>query len=51
MAFFSTRTSGEGPGLYIMRLDGGHPKRVSTLLGDTLRWDSLPKGAGVELKN
>jgi TolB protein len=42
VAFFSTRTSGEGPGLYIMRLDGGRPKRISSLLGDTLRWDPLP---------
>jgi TolB protein len=43
VAFFSTRTSNEGPGLYVMRLDGGRPKRVSTLLGDALRWDALPK--------
>lgn len=42
IAFFSTRKSNEGPGLYIMRIDGGRPKRVSTLLGDTLRWDPLP---------
>ncbi|MFO0761938.1 MAG: tolB protein [Byssovorax sp.] len=39
VAFFSTRTSGEGPGLYIMRLDGGRPKRISTLMGDSLRWE------------
>ncbi len=49
VAFFSTRTSGEGPGLYLMRVDGGRPKRVSTLVGDSLRWDALPKGAAVEL--
>lgn len=42
VAFFSTRTGDEGPGLYIMRVDGGRPKRVSTLLGDSLRWDPLP---------
>jgi TolB protein len=42
IAFFSTRASGEGPGLYIMRTDGGRPKRVSTMLGDSLRWDPLP---------
>ena len=48
VAFFSTRTSNEGPGLYISRIDGGRPKRVSTLLGDSLRWDPLPKGSGVE---
>lgn len=44
IAFFSTRTSGQGPGLYIMRIDGARPKRISTLLGDTLRWDALPPG-------
>jgi TolB protein len=42
VAFFSTRKSGEGPGLYVMRVDGGRPKRVSTLQGDSLRWDRLP---------
>jgi TolB protein len=42
VAFFSTRKSGEGPGLYIMRVDGGRPKRVSQLVGDSLRWDPLP---------
>ena len=51
VAFFSTRTSGEGPGLYVMRIDGGRPKRVSPMLGDTLRWDALPKGSAVELKD
>jgi TolB protein len=44
IAFFSTRTSGQGPGLYIMRIDGMRPKRISTLLGDSLRWDALPPG-------
>jgi TolB protein len=38
VAFFSTRTTGEGPGLYLMRVDGTRPKRISTLLGDSLRW-------------
>lgn len=51
VAFFSTRTSGEGPGLYVMRLDGGRPKRVSPLVGDSLRWDALPASGAVELKN
>jgi len=51
IAFFSTRTSGEGPGLYLMRVDGGRPKRVSPLLGDTLRWDLLPEGGAVELEH
>jgi len=44
VAFFSTRTGGEGPGLYVMRTDGRHAKRVSTLQGDSLRWDPLPPG-------
>ena len=44
VAFFSTRNA-PGPGLYIMRLDGGRPKRVSTLVGDALRWDPLPEPA------
>jgi TolB protein len=42
VAFFSTRTSGEGPGLYLMRADGTRPKRISTLLGDSLRWGARP---------
>lgn len=45
IAFFSTRTSGEGPGLYIMRIDGMRPKRISMMLGDSLRWDALPQAA------
>jgi TolB protein len=40
VAFFSTRTTGEGPGLYIMRTDGTGAKRISTLLGDSLRWSA-----------
>ena len=42
VAFFSTRTRGQGPGLYIMRIDGTRPKRISTLVGDSLRWAPLP---------
>jgi TolB protein len=49
VAFFSTRTSNAGPGLYLMRLDGGRPKLLAPLLGDSLRWDSLPGGDAVEL--
>lgn len=49
IAFFSTRTTGEGPGLYVMRLGGGaKPKRISTLMGDSLRWDRLPPTKSVE---
>lgn len=44
IAFFSTRTSGEGPGLYVMRLDGTRAKRISTLVGDSLSWGRLPAG-------
>lgn len=47
VAFFSTRTTGEGAGLYVMRADGLRPKRVSSLLGDSLRWESLPAEAAV----
>jgi len=50
IAFFSTRTSGEGPGLYVMRIDGSHPKRIAPLVGDSLRWDALPPGHAVELR-
>lgn len=45
VAFFSTRTSDRGPGLYVMRLDGGHARRISTLVGDSLRWDPIPAKA------
>lgn len=51
VAFFSTRTSGEGPGLYVMRVDGGRPKRIAPLTGDSLRWDALPKGQAEEIRN
>ncbi|MEZ4444018.1 MAG: tolB protein [Polyangiaceae bacterium] len=50
IAFFSTRKSGEGPGLYIMRIDGRRPKRISTLVGDSLRWDRLPKDGAPKKK-
>jgi len=51
VAFFSTRASGAGPGLYMMRVDGGRPRRVSPLMGDSLRWDALPAGTAEEIKN
>ncbi len=44
IAFFSTRKSNKGPGLYVMRIDGMRPKRISTLVGDSLRWARLPEG-------
>ncbi len=42
VAFFSTRKTGDGPGLYVMRTDGIRAKRISPLTGDSLRWDPLP---------
>ncbi len=51
VAFFSTRKSGEGPGLYVMRIDGGRAKRISSLTGDSLRWDPLPPSKSVEVKD
>jgi TolB protein len=45
VAFFSTRKSNEGPGLYVMRIDGSRPKRISTLVGDSLVWARLPEPA------
>lgn len=42
VAFFSTRTSHEGPGLYIMPIDGGRPRRISSLVGGSLVWARLP---------
>ena len=42
VAFFSTRKSHEGPGLYLMSIDGGRPRKISSLLGDTLRWARVP---------
>ncbi|MCK6590712.1 MAG: tolB protein [Polyangiaceae bacterium] len=47
VAFFSTRTTGEGPGLYVMRLTGGRPKRISPLVGDSLRWGPLSRMTGL----
>ena len=48
VAFFSTRTTGEGPGLYVMRVDGRRPKRVSTLLGSGLEWARKPAPAATQ---
>jgi TolB protein len=51
IAFMSTRTTGEGPGIYVMRLGGGaKPKRISSLTGDSLRWDRMPPTKSVEKK-
>lgn len=43
VAFFSTRKTGAGPGLYVMRTDGWYAQRISTLTGDSLRWARLPQ--------
>ncbi|MFO0550341.1 MAG: tolB protein [Polyangiaceae bacterium] len=48
VAFFSTRSGAEG--LYVMRVSGGRAKRVSTLMGDSLRWDRLPPTQAIEKK-
>jgi TolB protein len=50
VAFFSTRTGGEGPGVYVKRIDGGgRAKRVAPILGDSLRWESLPPSTAQEI--
>lgn len=38
IAFFSTRTKDDGPGLYVMRLDGRRPKKIADVLGHSLQW-------------
>ncbi len=38
VAFFSTRTTGEGPGLYVMRTDGYRARKIADVLGDSLQW-------------
>lgn len=44
IAFFSTRRTGEGPGLYVVRTDGRRPPmRVASGLGDSLTWSRLPR--------
>lgn len=48
IAFFSKSKGAEG--LYVMRLTGGRPKRISTLMGDSLRWDRRPPTSAVEKK-
>ncbi len=49
VAFFSTRAGGEGPGLYVMRVDGGRPHRISKQQGYALAWDPLPPGRATVL--
>jgi len=42
LAFFSTRKSGAGPGLYILSLKRWTTQRLSAQLGESLRWAPLP---------
>ncbi|HKQ70961.1 MAG TPA: tolB protein, partial [Polyangiaceae bacterium] len=43
LAFFSTRKSDKGPGLYVVPLAGvWRARRISTEIGESLRWDALP---------
>jgi len=42
LAFFSTRKSGPGPGLYIMSLKRWTTQRLSAQVGESLRWAPLP---------
>lgn len=45
VAFFSTRTQGDGPGLYLMRVDGRRAKRINAAVGDVLAWARIPRSA------
>ena len=38
VAFFSTRKRGKGPGLYVVRIDGYHLRKVADVTGESLRW-------------
>ena len=38
VAFFSRRTSGDGPGLYVMRTDGWRAQKIADVVGDSLQW-------------
>lgn len=43
IAFFSTRKSDKGPGLYVVPLAAPRrARRISSELGESLRWDPLP---------
>ena len=43
LAFFSTRKSDKGPGLYIVPIAGvWRARRISTEVGESLRWEALP---------
>jgi TolB protein len=38
IAFFSDRRTLEGPGLYVMRIDGYRPRKIANVRGDSLQW-------------
>jgi TolB protein len=42
VAFSSTRPKDDGPGLYLMRVDGRRPKRINAAVGDVLAWARIP---------
>jgi TolB protein len=42
VAFFSSRTRGDGPGLYLMRVDGRRPRFINAAVGDVLAWARVP---------
>lgn len=45
IAFFSTRKHDKGPGLYVVPLTAPwRSRRISSELGESLRWDALPGG-------
>ncbi|GAC1570792.1 MAG: hypothetical protein NVS3B20_02570 [Polyangiales bacterium] len=44
IALFSTRTSGKGPGLYVMPIFApSRAQRISAELGESLRWEAVAK--------
>ena len=47
LAFFSTRKTDKGPGLYVVPLTAvGRARRISSELGESLRWEALPPVEG-----
>jgi TolB protein len=44
LAFFSTRKSGAGPGMYVLSLKRWTTQRLSSQIGHSLRWAPLPPG-------
>jgi hypothetical protein len=43
LAFFSTRKTDKGPGLYVVPLANvSRARRISSEVGESLRWEALP---------